>query len=47
MSEAKHVGSWRAGAVVQGIALGLLLVPALIALLTLATNAQVFRYQGF
>jgi hypothetical protein len=37
----------RLGAVVQGVALGLLVAVAVLNLALVASDAQVFRYQGF
>jgi hypothetical protein len=37
----------RAGAIVQGIVVGILLAVALLNLAALGAGAQLFRYQGF
>ncbi len=37
----------RLGELLQGVALGLMLLAAIIKLLELANDVQIFRYQGF
>ena len=39
--------AWRAGQIVQGGAMGLLLFLAILGLIGLAGNVPVFRYQGY
>jgi hypothetical protein len=43
-----HLRAWRrAGAVLQGLILGSLVTVAILNLLRVASDAQIFRYQGF
>lgn len=47
MNDSTRSRAWKAGAVLQGIVLGILLFLALAQLLMIDRGAQVFRYQGF
>lgn len=47
MNKTKRPTAEKAGAILQGVVLGVLLFFALLQLLMIGTDAQVFRYQGF